>query len=595
MTTVGTMSRDAVLEPEMVDELIANGNTIVIFQDYVLRLNSWLDKHPGGSLAIEHMVGRDATDEIEAYHCEKTLRTMKAYRIGRKPSGPWINRTPPIRGGVFHARGQPTTAIASHDPDVESEKEKEPVDEGYGSAASNRSGTVSPEPEFASGRRLSPSPERAAPRARAGYSAADDSSSVSSVCEDKVDVAGSAAKVAQLALNPEEWTEWAIQQNKNVDAREYPPVDTAVQQEIASKYRQLHKRVQDAGLYSCPYIEYGKEMARYTTLFAGFAVALRAEWYMTSAICLGLFWHQIMFTAHDAGHRAITSDFTIDTLIGLFIADFCCGLSMGWWKSSHNVHHLVTNQPEHDPDIQNIPLFATCPSFFKSLRSSYYQFTFVWDKAAEIIVPYQKYIYYPVMGIARFNLYLLSWIHVLSKRSSSLGSSKAWWIRPTEIAFMACYWFLFGYLLVWRTLPTWTLRVAFVLVSHVVTMPLHVQITLSHWGMSTSDLGEDESFPQRQLRTTMDVDCPGWLDFIHGGLQFQAVHHLFPRMPRHNLRKAQRMVKEFCADTGIPYSILTFVSGNKKVLSRLEEVGDQVKILVNCQKYMAATGESGLH
>jgi len=126
-------------------------------------------------------------------------------------------------------------------------------------------------------------------------------------------------------------------------------------------------------------------------------------------------------------------------------------------------------------------------------------------------------------------------------------------------------------------------------------MPLHVQITLSHWAMSTSDLGESESFAQRQLRTTMDVDCPAWLDFIHGGLQFQAVHHLFPRVPRHNLRRLQGLVKEFCGETGIPYTLLGFVDGNEKVLGRLEEVGQQVKHLVNCQKYMAETGESGLH
>jgi len=211
-----------------------------------------------------------------------------------------------------------------------------------------------------------------------------------------------------------------------------------------------------------------------------------------------------------------------------------------------------------------------------------------------MLVSYQRYTYYPVMGIARFNLYLLSWLHVLSAKSSALGKTRAWWIRPTEIAFMACYWYIFGYCLLLRTLPTWTIRVAFVLVSHIVTMPLHVQITLSHWGMSTSELGESESFPQRQLRTTMDVDCPAWLDFIHGGLQFQAVHHLFPRVPRHNLRRLQTLVREFCNDTGIPYSILKFVDGNEKVLDRLGEISDQVKILVECQKYMAETGESGL-
>lgn len=55
--------------------------------------------------------------------------------------------------------------------------------------------------------------------------------------------------------------------------------------------------------------------------------------------------HQIMFTAHDAGHRGITHNFVVDTLIGIFIGDLCCGLSIGWWKSSHNVHHLITNDP----------------------------------------------------------------------------------------------------------------------------------------------------------------------------------------------------------------------------------------------------------
>lgn len=303
-----------------------------------------------------------------------------------------------------------------------------------------------------------------------------------------------------------------------------------------------------------------------------------------------------MFSAHDAGHRAITGNFVVDTLIGVFIADFCCGLSIGWWKSSHNVHHLITNHPEHDPDIQNVPLFATCPSFFRSIVSTYYDgFTFVWDKACEKLIPYQQYTYYPIMAIARFNLYLLSWLHVLSSKSSSLGGSKAWWVRPAEIASMACYWFLFGYCLLWCSIPTWTARVIFVLVSHIVLMPLHVQINLSHWGMSTSELGESESFPQRQMRTTMDVDCPAWLDWVHGGLQFQVEHHLFPRVPRHNLRRVQALIKEFSESTSIPYSLLGFVDGNYKVLGRLGEVSEQVKILVQCQKNMAETGEMGFH
>lgn len=197
------------------------------------------------------------------------------------------------------------------------------------------------------------------------------------------------------------------------------------------------------------------------------------------------------------------------------------------------------------------------------------------------------------MGVARFNLYILSIHHLItSPRAKSRITS---WIRPTELAFIAAYWLWFGYGIVWRTLPDWPTRIGFVLISHIITMPLHVQITLSHWGMSTAGLGDDESFPQRQLRTTMDVDCPEWLDFIHGGLQFQAVHHLFPQVPRHNLRRLQVLVRDFCEMTGIKYSIHSFKDGNKVVLGRLADVTDQMNMMLQCQKYMAETGNSGLH
>jgi delta8-fatty-acid desaturase len=60
------MGRDQIISPGTVNAMIAEGDTIVIVEGYVLRLNSWLHKHPGGRLVISHMVGRDATDEITA-------------------------------------------------------------------------------------------------------------------------------------------------------------------------------------------------------------------------------------------------------------------------------------------------------------------------------------------------------------------------------------------------------------------------------------------------------------------------------------------------------------------------------------------------
>lgn len=388
--------------------------------------------------------------------------------------------------------------------------------------------------------------------------------------------------------------------------RDNPSVDPVTQMGIMIEYRALHEKFKAEGLYKPRYDAYAWECLRYGILFALFGYALYTKWYMTSAVLLGLFWvcpspfahpllphrklphqlrklqltppqQQIMFTAHDAGHRGITGNFVYDTLIGCFIADFCCGLSIGWWKSSHNVHHLVTNMPEHDPDLQNIPLFSTTPTYMKSVLSSFYNFRFVWDAACDLLVPYQKWWYYPIMAFARFNLYFLGWLHLVSPRAQQMGS--AWWTRHVEIVFMCCYWYIFGYLLCWCYLPDWPTTVGFVVVSHMCTIVLHIQITLSHWGMPTADLGPNESFPQRQLRTTLDVDCPKWMDWFHGGLQFQAVHHLFPRVPRHNLRKGSELVREFAAKTGLKYNCLSFVDGNKVVIARLEQVSQIVKDL----------------
>ncbi|MCJ1363001.1 hypothetical protein MMC16_002107 [Acarospora aff. strigata] len=572
------MNRNRIFSRREIEARIADGKTIIISEGRVLQLDGWLDRHPGGKLAVLHMVGRDATDEINVYHSQKTLRLMNKYRIGRIAiDEPWVNFTPPIRGGIFRSITSHDSSSSEDDDDSRSVNSSSSLD--YSSATSV---------EDAATRDVYRRPSTAA-KPRLAKSA---SASLSSQSRDDK-TKGLLSSSNQQLQCPTSYTTSVEQKEIDRDLEHYPSLDPATQRNITVKYQQLHQRVKDEGFYDCRYSEYGKEFLRYSTFFALFIIALRAEWYMTSAVLLGLFWHQIMFSAHDAGHMGITHRFVPDTLIGMFVADFCCGLSIGWWKSSHNVHHLVTNHPSHDPDIQNVPLLATSPSFFHSLHSSYYDFTFIFDKFATLAVPIQHYTYYPIMCIARFNLYLLSWLHLLSPRSANLGAAS--WTRPTEITFMLGYWYLFGYLLLWRSIPTWTLRVAFVLVSHIVTMPLHVQITLSHFAMSTADLGDAECFPQKQLRTTMDVSCPAWLDFIHGGLQFQAVHHLFPRVPRHNLRRLQVLVRQFCEDTGIEYKILGFMDGNKEVLGRLGEVAGQVEMLVKCQAYMAETGESGLH
>ena len=47
--------------------MIADDRTVIIVDNKVLKVDAWLSYHPGGDKAIMHMVGRDATDEVNAY------------------------------------------------------------------------------------------------------------------------------------------------------------------------------------------------------------------------------------------------------------------------------------------------------------------------------------------------------------------------------------------------------------------------------------------------------------------------------------------------------------------------------------------------
>lgn len=378
----------------------------------------------------------------------------------------------------------------------------------------------------------------------------------------------------------------------DLDLAKYPSLDADIQDDIVQKYRLLNEKIEAEGLYKCNYGAYGIEIIRYSILFGLSLYSLHKGWFAVSGLLLGFFWQQLVFAAHDAGHMGITHNFVVDTAIGIFIADFLGGLSLGWWKSEHNVHHIVTNSPEHDPDTQQMPFFAITHRFLESLTSSFYEHVMAFDALAEVVIPYQAYLYYPILLFGRFNLYVLSFSHLFGDSSPKKGP--AWWIRWAECIGQVVFWIWFGYAVIYRSIPTNWDRLVFVMISHMASSPLHVQITLSHFAMSTSDMGPAESFPQKMLRTTMDVDCPEWLDFFHGGLQFQAIHHLYPRIPRHNLRKTQKLVMEFSKETGIPYALYGFVDGNKEVIGRLGDVARQAIILSKCQASLAGKGVHGI-
>lgn len=58
--------RETILSRNDVEAAIVEGRTLIIVDGEVLQVNAWLPYHPGGDKAILHMVGRDATDEVNA-------------------------------------------------------------------------------------------------------------------------------------------------------------------------------------------------------------------------------------------------------------------------------------------------------------------------------------------------------------------------------------------------------------------------------------------------------------------------------------------------------------------------------------------------
>ena len=487
---------------------------------------------------------------------------MKSYQIG-KIAGCWRNFRPPIQSGRFRLRDEQEIA-----PEIEINETIPASDPSSRSA----SPVFDSESENNIKRR----------HARSHQGSLTPLSSISS--EDTFSMLEAPKPITIDAIT---------QKDIDLDLAKYPSLDEMTQHYITRRYRELYQRIIDEGLFQCNYWAYGIEAIRYILLFALSMFFLKTGWYGTSGAFLGMFWHQLVFTAHDAGHMGITHSFHGDTIIGIIIADFIGGLSLGWWKRSHNVHHIVTNSPEHDPDIEHLPFFAISSRLFDSLYSTYHDRIMAFDFVAKRMIRVQHFLYYPILLFGRFNLYVQSWLFLIL----GLGPRKgpAWWHRWLEVFGNVVFWIWFGYGIMYKTIPTASGRWAFLMVSHMVTAPLHVQITLSHFAMSTADLGVNESFPQRMLRTTMDVDCPQWLDFLHGGLQFQAIHHLYPRIPRHNLRRTQKLVQEFCEEVGIPYALYGFVHGNKEVIGRLREVARQAAILAKCQQSLAERPDFGMH
>ena len=95
----------------------------------------------------------------------------------------------------------------------------------------------------------------------------------------------------------------------------------------------------------------------------------------------------------------------------------------------------------------------------------------------------------------------------------------------------------------------------------------------NHKGMPTLTEADELDFFRRQMLTSRNVRGSRFVDFLLGGLNYQIEHHLFPNMPRPNLRHAQPLVREFCRQHDLPYTEATLVGSYTEALRHLHAVG----------------------
>ena len=322
-----------------------------------------------------------------------------------------------------------------------------------------------------------------------------------------------------------------------------------------SDYAELSRQVKQAGLLERRHWRYVWRITVTVLLlaagWAAFVLAGNSWWQLGVAVFLAVMFTQVGFLGHDAGHRQIAGSRRVSYVLGILLGNLGIGLSYGWWVAKHNRHHAHPNTVGADPDIA-MSVLAFTPAQARASRG-----------LSRLVFRYQAYLFFPLLLGEAVSL------HVASIRALASRKSRG---RPAEAALLAAH--LAGYLtIVFLVLPP-VKAVTFILVQQgLFGLYLGASFAPNHKGMPILDEGDRSDFLRRQVLTSRNVRG-GWLtDLALGGLNYQVEHHLFPSMPRANLRRSQPLIREFCEQRGVPYCETSLADSYVQALRHLSTVG----------------------
>ncbi|WP_204945080.1 fatty acid desaturase family protein [Micromonospora luteifusca] len=331
--------------------------------------------------------------------------------------------------------------------------------------------------------------------------------------------------------------------------------DLGARSDRGSEYADLSRLVRGAGLLDRRPRYYAARVTLVLVCLGAVGVIfvrLGPSWWQTAtAAALAVLFAQLAFLGHDAGHRQIFRTRRANDVVGLVCGNLLTGISYGWWVDKHNRHHAHPNTEGRDPDILVVPLSFT-PAQAATQRG-----------LRALFVRHQAALFFPVLLVEGLHL------HGASVRAVVRGGLRH---RATEAGLLVLH--LAGYLAAVFLVLSVPQAIVFILVNQAVFgLYLGSSFAPNHKGMPILTEADDLDYLRRQVLTSRNVRGGRLVDALLGGLNYQIEHHLFPSMPRPNLRDAQPLIRQFCADHGIAYHETTLTQSWAQGLAHLRAVG----------------------
>jgi fatty acid desaturase len=287
--------------------------------------------------------------------------------------------------------------------------------------------------------------------------------------------------------------------------------------------------------------------------WAAFVLTGNSWWQLGVAVFLAVMFTQVGFLGHDAGHRQICAARRVSYLLGLLLGNLGIGLSFGWWVGKHNRHHANPNTEGADPDVMLRALAMTSGQAAASRGFS------------RVVYRCQAFLFFPMLLGEAFSVHAASVRALLNRDGRHRGA---------EAALLAAH--FAAYLTVVFVVLSPVKAVVFILVQQgLFGVYLGASFAPNHKGMPILGRQDEQDFLRRQVLTSRNIRGNWLTDLALGGLNYQIEHHLFPSMPRPNLRRSQPLISEFCRQHGLPYAQASLLGSYAQALRYLHTIGAQ--------------------